>query len=115
MRRESSRTRGVPVPTRPAEFTVEVIAPKLEGTIKLRCPPLLPTLRVPEGCPYCARLKMLKASVRKITLLRSVTWKVFCTAESSCHSGGPVTGLRPALPQEPIAGREKAAGLIQFL
>jgi hypothetical protein len=36
MRSENSRIRGVPVPTRPAELTVEVIAPKLEGMVRMR-------------------------------------------------------------------------------
>src|SRR5258708_3803731 len=89
------------------------MAPKLAGTVSVRTPDFVVTLREPEGCPYWARLKILKASARKITLFRWVRWKFFSTAESSCHNGGPVMGLRPAFPQAPTAGREKAAGLIQ--
>src|ERR1700692_2538359 len=71
------------------------------------------TLMLAEGWPYCARLKRLNASARKMTLFRSVTWKVFSTAESSCQSAGPLRMLRPALPQLPTAGSEKAGGLNQ--
>src|SRR5579883_2900586 len=113
MRNENSSTRGVPVPTRPAEFTVEVILPKLAGTVRLRTPDFVVTLKEDDGCPYWARLNVLNASARKITLLRSVTWKFFSIAESFCHSGGPVSRLRPASPHAPTAGRENAAGLIQ--
>src|ERR1700761_2454933 len=56
---------------------------------------------------------MLNASARKVTLFRSVIRKFFSTAESSCHSAGPVRRLRPALPHVPTAGKENAAGLIQ--
>src|SRR5580704_899537 len=87
--------------------------PKLAGTVSVRTPDFVVTLRDDEGWPYWARLKMLNASARKITLFRSVRRKFFSTAESSCHNGGPVRRLRPALPQVPTAGKENAAGLIQ--
>jgi hypothetical protein len=70
-------------------LTVEVMVPKLAGTVRVRRPDLLVvTLSEEEGCPYWARLKMLKASARKIAVFRSVRRKLFSTAESSCHNGG---------------------------
>src|ERR1700733_7536458 len=89
------------------------MVPKLEGTVSARTPFLVVTLSDEEGWPYCARLKRLNASARKITLLRWVSWKFFSTPESSCHNAGPVAIFRPALPQLPAAGSENAAGLIQ--
>ena len=112
MRRENSSTRGVPLPTRPAELTVEVIVPKLAGTVRVLASDFVVTVSEEDGWPYWARLKILNASARKITLSRSVIRKVFSIAESSCHSGGPVRRLRPALPQVPTAGNENAAALI---
>jgi hypothetical protein len=37
-RRENSSTRGVSVPTRPAELTVDVIVPKLAGMVRVLSP-----------------------------------------------------------------------------
>ncbi len=50
------------MPTRPAGLTVLVITPKLAGA-EIR--PLEPTFSDEPGCPYCARLKRLKASARR--------------------------------------------------
>src|ERR1700733_7770970 len=124
MRSENSRTRAVPVPTSPALFTTDVILPKLTGVVRVRAAPVPETLNVVAGDPYWARLKRLNASARKITLFRSVTWKVFSTLESSCQSGGPVATFFARLPQgetpvgrmhAPVrghtAGRLNAAGL----
>lgn len=112
-RRENSSTRGVSVPTRPAELTVDVIVPKLAGMVRVLSPGFVETVSEEEGWPYWARLKRLNASARTIALLRSVMRKPFSIAESSCQSGGPVRRLRPALAHDPAAGNENAAGLIQ--
>jgi len=49
MRRENSKTRGVPVPTSPAELTVDVIVPKLAGAVRVRAPDFVVTLREDDG------------------------------------------------------------------
>jgi hypothetical protein len=108
-------------------LTVDVIFAKLAGTFSVRTlfdgvqvtgfagvetGQTLLTLSVADGLAYWARLKKLKASVLKMTLLRSVTRKVFSMAESFCHKAGPAAMFRPEFPQAPTAGKEKAAGLI---
>ena len=60
MRKPNSRTRGVPVPTRPAELTVEVMVPKLAGIVSERVPSFpAVTLKEPAGCPYCDEIVKL--------------------------------------------------------
>jgi hypothetical protein len=50
-RRENSSTRGVPVSTRPAELTVDVIVPKLAGMVRVLSPGFVETVSEEEGWP----------------------------------------------------------------
>src|SRR5215471_402675 len=60
------------------------------------------------GLPSSTRLKTLNASMRNCTLLLSI-------AVSTWNRPGARTSALPAFPQVPLAGVEKAAGLIQLV
>src|SRR5580704_2757870 len=96
-------SRGVPLPVGEVPLTVVVIRPKLALE------------KLPFGLPYCARLKMLKPSMRSTATKRSVMRKSRDAAASACQKSGPRTRLRPASPQVSGAGMENAAALIQLL
>src|SRR5580704_14098676 len=83
-------SRGVPLPTGELPFTVVVICPKLALE------------KLPFGLPYCARLKMLKASIRMTRTNRSVSFRSLEREESACQKAGPRTRFRPALPHVPF-------------
>src|SRR5215468_12752806 len=67
------------------------------------------------GLPSSTRLNTLNASMRNCTLLLSVIFTVLAIAVSIWKSPGARMRALPALPQVPLTGVEKAAGLIQFV
>ncbi len=83
--------RGVPLPVGDVPLTVVVIRPKLALEKFLL------------GLPYCARLKILKPSIRRTATNRSVILKSREAAASACQKAGQRTRLRPALPRRTCA------------
>src|SRR5215475_1619230 len=67
------------------------------------------------GLPSSTRLNTLNASRRNCTLLLSVILTVRAIAVSIWNRPGARIRALPALPQVPLAGVEKAAGLIQLV
>src|SRR6516165_8199616 len=77
--------------------------------------PKLGDERLTVGLPSSTWLNTLNASIRNCTLLRSVILTLLAIALSIWNSPGARLNALPALPQVPLAGVEKAAGLIQFV
>src|SRR5215467_9220117 len=71
--------------------------------------------RLTVGLPSSTRLNTLKASMRNCTLLLSVILTLLAIAVSIWNRPGARMRALPALPQVPLAGMEKAAGLIQLV
>src|SRR5215467_4241229 len=71
--------------------------------------------RFTVGLPNSTRLKTLNASMRNCTLLLSVILTLLAIAVSIWNKPGARIKALPALPQVPLAGVEKAAGLIQLV
>src|SRR6516164_1525048 len=71
--------------------------------------------RLTVGPPSSTRLNTLNASMRNCTLLLSVIRTLLAIAVSTWNKPGARMRALPAFPQVPLAGVEKAAGLIQFV
>src|ERR1700730_17287393 len=109
----NSTRRGAPVPVAPV-FSIPVMRPKLAAVLIVEGLPLTePTLA--PGVLYCGWFIRLNAAARKFRRTRSVTWNRFWSEESISYVPGPLAMKRPRLPQVPLAGAAKAAGLNQFV
>src|SRR5262245_1393236 len=71
--------------------------------------------RFTVGLPSSTRLNTLNASMRNCTLFFSVILTLLAIAVSTWNKPGARMRALPAVPQVPLAGIEKAAGLTQLV